>query len=555
MQHRTAGVRGATLHYLEAGAGEPVLLLAGWPQTSHAWRDVVPLLAQRYHVLALDVRGQGASATADFGYDALSLASDLWAFTSALGLESVHLAGHGLGAWTALVYATVYPERVSTLALLDAPLPGFVPAAELRRIPAAIAWPVAAAAEPELGTQLGAGREEALLRGLFADAPRPAAVAVDEYARWHANPSSFAVGVAYHRAVAERPLDDIEPLDVPVLALGGAASMGADLARAMRSRARDVTAVTIADAGHFLPEEQPAVVAQQLQTFFDGRHGLRFGAHTFIFTRRFGIADLDLLPQLRSHGFDGVEIARYDFDDFPVARIARAVRESGLACTLVVGQNPGASTFDADPAVREKAVHFLQTAVQIGAELGVQMISGPVYSAGYAFSGKRRTADEWARAIESFRIVGTSLTEHKLRLAIEPLNRYQTYFLNTQADTKRFCEDVGHPGIGVLFDMFHANIEEKDLGASLRMLGPRLFHVHASENDRGIPGSGHNAWRTVARTLRELHFNGWVVIESFTWDDPVMANAARVWRDLAPRPCDIAFDGLPFLKSTFGGGS
>lgn len=555
MLHRTANVRGVPLHYLEAGSGEPVVLLSGWPQTSHAWRDVIPLLAERYRVLALDLRGQGASAAPEFGYDALSPASDLWAFTDGLGIDCAHVAGHGLGAWAALAYAAVHRDRVSNLALLDAPLPGLIPDGLLDRLPGVIAWAAAAGAEPELGRQLAGGREELVLRGLFADALRPHAIAVDEYVRWHANAAAFAAGAAYHRAVAERSLDDIEPLDVPVLALAGAESMGERLATALRARARDVTAVSIPEAGHFLPEEQPAVVAQQLQTFFQGHQGMHFGAHTFIFTRRFGMADLSILPQLRSHGFDGVEIARYDFDDFPVARIAHAVRENGLACTLVVGQNPGASTFDADPAVRAKAVRFLQTAVQIGAELGAQMVSGPVYAPSFAFSGKRRTADEWARGIESFRIVGNSLTEHKLRLAIEPLNRYQTYFLNTQADTKKFCEEVGHPGIGVLFDMFHANIEEKDLGASLRMLGPRLFHVHAAENDRGIPGSGHNPWRTVARTLREMHYTGWVVIESFTWLDPVMANNARVWRDLAPLPCDIAYDGLPFLKKTFGGAS
>ncbi len=552
MEHRAATVRGLRLHYLEAGSGEPVLLLAGWPQTSHAWRHVIPLLAESHRVLALDLRGQGDSASPGFGYDAFSVASDIRAFTAQLGIERVRVIGHGLGAWAGLAYATIFADRVRSLVVLDAPLPGFVADGLLRRVPAALAWPAAAAGEPAGAPDLTAGREGPLLRGLFSDAVQPAAIDVDEYVRRHGNAQAFAAGLGYHRAMAEGSLDGAEPLGIPVLAIGGELSMGAGMATAMRDRAHDVTGVTIPGAGHFLPEEQPRAVAQAVQTFFHERPGIRFGVHTFVFRRRFGAADLALLPKLRAHGFDGVEIGRYDFDDFPVEQIGRAVRASGLACTLVIGLNPGASTIDPDPAVRAKAVAFLKQAVTVGAELGVEMISGPCYAPGYAFTGKRRTADEWARSVECFQTVGTALTEHKLRIAIEPLNRYQTYFVNTLADTKKLCEDIGHPGYGVLFDMFHANIEEKNIAASMKMLGPRLFHVHASENDRGTPGTGHNPWQTVAQTLHAMHFRGWVVIESFTWDDPVMANAARVWRDLAKRPCDIAYNGLPFLHSTFG---
>ncbi len=553
MKHCTADVNGVRLHYLAAGDGEPVVLLAGWPQTSHAWRSVAARLAQQYLVIAPDLRGQGASDRPDSGYDADTIVADLFALTQQLGFERVRLAGHGLGAWAAYAYAARHRDGVAQLAVLDAPVPGFVPDALLARVPDTIAWAQLVHGDPALSEMLTAGRERALLASIFKTGTlHPGAIAppdIEEYLRQHASSAGMRVGVAYHLAAARD-----EPgakLDVPVLALGGDASMGEAMGEAMRLRAVDVRSAGIVDSGHFVLDEQPQAVAQQLADFFADGARIRFGVHTFIFTRRFGIADLPLLAQISKHGFDGVEIARYDFDDFPAEKIGHAAREQGLTCTFIAGLGAGLSTFDPDPAVRRKTVEFLQQGVEVGARLGARIFSGPLYAPSFVFSGKRRTQDEWDRGVESFRAVGETLTAHGMRMAIEPLNRYQTYYLTTQADTKAFCEAVGNPRIGVLFDMFHANIEEKDLGASLRMLGSRLHHVHASENDRGTPGSGHNPWHLVAKTLRAMHYDGWVVIESFDWENPAMANATRIWRDLAPRPCDVAWDGLPYLKSTF----
>jgi D-psicose/D-tagatose/L-ribulose 3-epimerase len=166
--------------------------------------------------------------------------------------------------------------------------------------------------------------------------------------------------------------------------------------------------------------------------------------------------------------------------------------------------------------------------------------------------GRRRTEDEWKRAVEGLESLGDTLEACDVTLTVEPLNRFETYFLNTAADGARLADDVAHPKVGIAFDTFHGNIEEKNLGDAVRTLGGRLKHVHACENDRGIPGSGHIEWREVAGSLREIGYNGWVVIESFGSNIPEIAAAACIWRDLAPSSEAIAADGLRFLKSQLG---
>jgi D-psicose/D-tagatose/L-ribulose 3-epimerase len=114
------------------------------------------------------------------------------------------------------------------------------------------------------------------------------------------------------------------------------------------------------------------------------------------------------------------------------------------------------------------------------------------------------------------------------------------------------CEGIGCSSIGILFDTFHANIEEKSLGAALDRTGAHLKHVHISENDRGVPGSGHVAWDEVFTTLGRMGYDRWLTIESFGFSLGALSAAAAIWRDLAPTPEDIAFEGMRFLRARLG---
>jgi D-psicose/D-tagatose/L-ribulose 3-epimerase len=275
---------------------------------------------------------------------------------------------------------------------------------------------------------------------------------------------------------------------------------------------------------------------------------MKYGVNTLLWTAAFDESHLRLLPPIREAGFDGVEIARFSFDNFPTAAIRRETAKLGLQTIFCSALTGDASIITDDVSVRSRALTFLKDGVRVAADLGAKLFIGPFLSAVGLKHGRRRTQDEWNLAIEGLRSLGDVLTQHEVTLAIEPLNRFETYALNTAADAAALCDAVNHPKIGVLYDTFHGHIEEKDTGEAIRLLGKHLKHVHTCENDRGIPGSGQVRWDKVFPALHGASYDGWLVIESFGQNVPEIAAAACIWRDLAPAPESIMIDGLAFLK-------
>lgn len=275
---------------------------------------------------------------------------------------------------------------------------------------------------------------------------------------------------------------------------------------------------------------------------------MKFGANTFIWADRFGTEQIPLLATLKRAGFDGIELPLFDPQHKQDPEIRRAIEQHGLECTICSVLPAGLHTGSEDAGIRRRTLEHLRACIETTAEMGSKIMAGPLYAPVGYFSGNRRTTDEWQRAVECFQQLGPSLDEHGVTLAIEPLNRYETYFLNTAADAARVCSEIGHPRIGILFDTYHANIEEKDVAAAIREAGPFLRHFHSCENDRGIPGTGHVDWTGVFSALRQVQYNGWLTIESFGFSLGALSAAASIWRDLAPSAEDIAVDGLRFLR-------
>lgn len=276
---------------------------------------------------------------------------------------------------------------------------------------------------------------------------------------------------------------------------------------------------------------------------------MKYGINTLLYTAGFDLPNLDLLPRVKEWGFDGIEIARFDFAGFPAARIRQAAAAAGLEVTFCSALTGELSLVAADPAIRARAKAFIEDGVRTAAEIGSTIFIGPYCAPVGQLLGRRRTEDEWKRAVEGLQSLGPALASNHVTLAVEPLNRFETYFLNTSADAARLCDEVNHPNVGILFDTFHANIEEKSLGDAIRLLGRHVKHVHTCENDRGIPGSGHVDWPGVAKALRDIRYESWAVIESFGGSIPEIAAAACIWRDLAPAVDDIPRDGVRFLRS------
>ncbi len=275
---------------------------------------------------------------------------------------------------------------------------------------------------------------------------------------------------------------------------------------------------------------------------------MKYGVNTFIWTANFTRENLPLLPEIKRHGFDGVEVPLFRPADFALADIRKGLEQNGLECTICSVIPGGLSIISDDAAVRQKARTHMEDCIKTAAEVGAKIMAGPLYSPVGYLPGRRRTTDEWKWAVECYQSLGPVLDRHHVTIAIEPLNRFETYFLNTAADAVALCDQINHPNVGILFDTFHANIEEKSIAAGYRAVARHLKHVHTCENDRGIPGSGHVEWKEVFQALRDIRYDGWLTIESFGFALGELSAAASIWRDIAPTPESIAFEGVKFLK-------
>src|SRR5262249_42216513 len=164
------------------------------------------------------------------------------------------------------------------------------------------------------------------------------------------------------------------------------------------------------------------------------------------------------------------------------------------------------------------------------------------------FSGTGPTEDEKARGADVLRQAAGFAQQHKVTLAIEYLNRFECYFLTTAADTRALVQRINHPHFRMMYDTFHANIEEKAIGPTIESIAGLFVQVHISENDRGTPGSGHVHWDETFKALRKVRYDGWMVIESFGRALPDLAAATKVWRDLFPSPEEVYTKGLQLIK-------
>ena len=276
---------------------------------------------------------------------------------------------------------------------------------------------------------------------------------------------------------------------------------------------------------------------------------MKYGINTFLWTAGFDESHVPLLPRIKQMGFDGAELARFSFHDCPAAPIRRALEANQLEatfCTALTGKQSLANEN------APETIAFLKDAIHWASEVGAKVMAGPFCSAVGYLPGRRRTSDEWNRALDGIRALTPTLEETGVTLAVEPLNRFETFFLNTAEDARALCEAVDHPQVGILFDTFHANIEEKSVGPAIETVGRYVKHVHTCENDRGTPGSGHVQWAELFRSLEKLRYDEWLVIESFGSAIPEIAAAACIWRDLAASPEALAEEGLRFLKSQRG---
>lgn len=275
---------------------------------------------------------------------------------------------------------------------------------------------------------------------------------------------------------------------------------------------------------------------------------MKYGVNTMVWTTRVGEHEEPLLARIREWDFDGVELFLSPEEPANVSAVAKALDRLQLERTTCSVIPREVNLISSNSEARAHGVEFLKKCVERTAELGARLICGPLYAGLGVMTGRRRTEEEWKWAIDGLEEAARRGQDLGVTLCIEPLNRFETYFLNTQGDAARLVRAVGAPNVKIHFDTFHANIEETHPADSLRAIAKELGHVHLSENDRGTPGTGHVDWRGTLLVLKEIGYDGWLTIESFAQPEPELAAAAAIWRDLAPSGDDLARSGLEFIK-------
>ncbi|MBM80956.1 MAG: isomerase [Planctomycetaceae bacterium] len=278
---------------------------------------------------------------------------------------------------------------------------------------------------------------------------------------------------------------------------------------------------------------------------------MKYGMNMLLWTTDVTEEHFGLLGQIKGWGYDGVEVPIFDTDLPKYEKLAAKLDEVGLERTAVTISTNEANPISPDPAIRQAAIDNLSKVVDVCHALSVDKLCGPFHSALGEFSGSGPTEEEWNHGIESLRVVADHAKDKNVTLVCEYLNRFECYFINCAADASRFIRDVDHPNVRMMYDTFHANIEEKNIADAIRVCKDETVHVHISENDRATPGEGNVDWETNFNTLKEVGYDGWMVVEAFGLALPDLAAATKIWRRMYPSEEHLATKALEFMKSNW----
>ena len=274
--------------------------------------------------------------------------------------------------------------------------------------------------------------------------------------------------------------------------------------------------------------------------------------HAVLVDRRLGLRVSTGVRDARDAGFDGVEIPIFDISPESVS----STRSSGNGSTTSAsrrsesGRVPATTApISADPAVRERGLRATNAAVDICAALGAKTICGPLGAPLGFFTGAGPTPEERKRSVESLRAAAEHAQTRDVTIVVEYLNRFEMYLINCAADAAALVREVDHPNCRLMYDTFHAHIEEKDPRAALQECHDVLVHFHLSENDRGTPGTGQVAWDETFSALHEIGYDSWIVIEAFGDSLPELAAATRIWRRMFDSEEQLARDGAAFIRA------
>jgi D-psicose/D-tagatose/L-ribulose 3-epimerase len=278
---------------------------------------------------------------------------------------------------------------------------------------------------------------------------------------------------------------------------------------------------------------------------------LRFGVSSFIWTENFSEKDLWIIPKVKDLGFETLDITITHPEAFPTDKVKAKVAEVGIEIVTTTVLDKNTNLISPDPKVRAAGVESLKRVVDINIKLGSRILGGVNYAGWGCLTGKPRTAQEWEWSVQAMREAAQyARGKSDITIAVEPVNRFETHFLNIAADAVKYCKDVGTGNVKVHLDSFHMIREETSFTEAVRTCGKDyLGYVHICENNRGIPGTGLVPWREFFTALNTIGYQGPVVIESFDPGFEELNRLCAIWRRFAESGEALAIDGLRNLKA------
>ncbi|MCX5496004.1 sugar phosphate isomerase/epimerase [Kaistia dalseonensis] len=276
---------------------------------------------------------------------------------------------------------------------------------------------------------------------------------------------------------------------------------------------------------------------------------MKLGFNLLLWTTYVTEDHLPIFDRLKAAGYDGVEIPVFEGTVAHYQKLGRYLEDAGLDCTTVmVMPGGGKNAISADPAERRGALDHINWATDCSEALGAEVLCGPFHQPLGLFSGHGPTEAEKADCAEVHKAAARYAAKADLKLSIEPLNRFECYFLNTARAAKALVEAVDEPNYGYLYDTFHFNIEEKSQPKAIHATASAINHVHISENDRGTPGTGPIDFGSVFWALKAAGYDGWMTVEAFGSALPDLAAATRVWRPLFDKPADVYQGAIKLMR-------
>jgi D-psicose/D-tagatose/L-ribulose 3-epimerase len=279
---------------------------------------------------------------------------------------------------------------------------------------------------------------------------------------------------------------------------------------------------------------------------------MKYGINLYLWADDMHDGLMPVLEKLKKMGYDGVEVPIFDLDLAKWKLWAKRLDDLGLERTANTVIAPEHNPLSADPKIRDAAYQHMRGVVDACAAVGSPILCGPHQVALGVFTGKGATEDEWKRSVDHLRRVAEYAAGQDVVLAEEVVNRFELYHVNTLDQGVRLVDEVGHPNCRIHLDTFHAHIEEKNTADAIRRAGSRIAHVHISENDRGVPGTGSVAWDATFGALGDIGYDGWLTVEAFGNFLPNLAAATKIWRPLFDSEEQLAADALAFLTAKTG---